>query len=203
MHAMDGTAKDVRAWLKSIGVNASTIDYSPYLAGNSDSGTARYFASPKYGTPPRYIRAPSKNPMSMFHEGGHLATMKSLDDWLGRRNLLRLARLCRLSRKSNLYGFGSYLGLSAAAVSPQDSLTGNLALGIPVLTDGLVLADEGLASTRGLAALRRSKGFAAAAKALPRALGSFGTYAARPAAAIAAGALLVNGLPGFLRKAQG
>jgi hypothetical protein len=74
----------------------------------------------------------------------------------------------------------------------KDSTAGQQAYLAPLLASSPLIAEEGIASIRGLNQIRQAKGLLHSLRSAPRLAGAFGTYASSAAIAPALAAYLIN-----------
>jgi len=186
--------KGIQPYL-NIGTLANT-QYDPHAIANG-GGYAAFDKMPGRKMDWR-LGSYRKDPEVFAHETGHLANWNTLYKCLSKvvgedraANIMRhyvvnSSRLHRLHVRNiplPAPGLPGLVGIGAGMISDKDSMLGNAAWTLPWIGSTPKLLEEGLASARGLNALRKTQSLAAALKGTPRMLGAFGTYASLPAAA--------------------
>jgi len=118
----------------------------------------------------------SKSPYVALHEAGHIANADSLAKRVGRKNALRM-----LTAGRGLSSVGALAGLGSAGFAEKDSWLNRNAWWMPIAGAAPLLADEALASKRGLDYLKKIRGAQFARKGIPGMAAALGTYALLPA----------------------
>ena len=204
--------KIIRDWLKPKNITPNFITEAPKnrvekLFHGFTTGGA--YAVPgnmgsAIGVPSNTIFSARKTPAALYHEAGHLANYNSIQSRLaskyGPEKAHKLTEsFYKLTRPGK--GFTTIpsaaskgsLGLALAAplFADKDSPLATASMLAPWVGAAPMIAEEGIASVRGLNALRRVDGLAAALRRVPRLGGALASYASLPAG-ISLSAYLMN-----------
>ena len=197
------TAQIVRNWLRSKKITPSPVPtmnsnfaHAPLFSFERDQLNRQHggaFAipgvtrNPTEGGANRNVIFSARQPQgTLLHEGGHLANFR--DIWGGTARLIgdtsrdkkrshQLARLLLALRVPVATG-GAILGTGIGMYANKE--WGDKAWTLPLLAGAPLVAEEGIASARGLNALRKAKGLGAALRGVPRLGAGLATYAALP-----------------------